>query len=58
MANKRLSKLKTSTLEPSERDLTDEDGGELTLSGVLSLDTEENMNRLYVNGKGMQYTII
>jgi hypothetical protein len=55
MANKRLSKLKSSVLEPSEQDLTDEDGLELSLGGVLSLETEEleeNMNNSVTNGKG------
>ena len=56
MANKRLSKLQSSSLEPSELDLADEDVNELTVSGVLSLTTEENMQCLYPNGKGI-YTI-
>jgi hypothetical protein len=58
MANKRLSKLsklKSSELEPDEQSLADEDGHAFSLSGVLSLATEENMNCLYTNGKGMLY---
>ena len=51
MANKRLSKLQSSALEPSELDLADEDVNELTVSGVLSLTTEENMPCLFPNGK-------
>ena len=54
MANKRLSKLQTRELEPSEIDLTDDDGHELSLSGVLSLTTEGNMDGVSgaTNGKG------
>lgn len=59
MANKRLSKLQTRELEPSEIGLTDDDGHELTLSGVLSLTTEENMDGVSgtTNGKGNYFVI-
>ena len=54
MANKRLSKLQTRELEPSEIGLTDDDVHELSLSGVLSLTTEGNMDGVSgaTNGKG------
>ena len=54
MANKRLSKLQTRELEPSEISLTDDDGHKLNLSGVLSLTTEGNMDGVSgaTNGKG------
>ena len=55
MANKRLSKLKLESgeLEPSERSLTD-DNNEFSLSGVLSLTTEEKMDAVSCrNGRGM-----
>ena len=56
MANKRLSKLKTSELEPSEQGLADDDGHEFNLSGVLSLGNEENMS-LHSDEKGKLWVI-
>ena len=52
MANKRLSKLKSSELEPAEKGLADEGDHEFRLSGVLSLETGESMNCFLANGQG------
>lgn len=43
MASKRLSKLKSNELEPSEKGLADEEGQELNLNGVLSVTTEDDL---------------
>ena len=51
MASKRLSKLKSSELEPSEKGLSDEDGLEFNLSGVLSMTTEDEIKKWKVKTK-------
>ena len=53
MASKRLSKLKSSELEPSEKGLSDEDGLEFNLSGVLSMTTEDEIKKWESENKGL-----